>query len=243
MAAVPKPPTCGQLMIQLKKLGKESHRKTFIRHGAPADRIFGVPVGDLKPIQKKIQKNYELALELFETGNADAQYLAGLVADESQMKRSDFNRWARTASWSMIGMSCVAGVAADSPHAIALGTKWIDAKQEKIAMIGWPTLAGHFSVTPDEDLDLKRIESLLNRVVKEIHGERNGVKEAMNAFVMAVGCYVAPLKNKALQAAKKIGKVDVDVGDTACKIHLAEDYIKKVEQMGRVGKKRKTARC
>lgn len=43
MGATPKPPTCRQLMIQLKKLGKESHRKTFSRHGAPPDQSFGVP--------------------------------------------------------------------------------------------------------------------------------------------------------------------------------------------------------
>ena len=54
MAAAPKKPTCKQIMAQLKKLGKESHRNIFIRHGGPADRIYGVPVGDMKPIQKKI---------------------------------------------------------------------------------------------------------------------------------------------------------------------------------------------
>ena len=230
-------------MTQLKRLGKESHRKTFIRHGAPPECIFGVPVGDLKPIQKKIKKNYELALELFDTGNADAQYLAGLIADENQMKRSDLNKWARTAAWSMISCSTVAGVAADSPHAVALGLKWIDSKQEKIAKVGWPTLGGYCSVTPDDEIDLNVFEGLLDRVVREIHGERNEVKDVMNSFVMSVGCYVAPLTKAALRTAKEIGKVEVDVGDTSCKIHVAEDYIKKVEGMGRIGKKRKTARC
>lgn len=243
MAAAPKPPTCKQLMTQLKKLGKESHRKTYIRHGAPADQIFGVPIADLKPIQKKIKKNYELSLELFDTGNADAQYLAGLIADETRMTKGDLNRWARTAAYSMISNYSVAGVAAESPHALALATKWIESKQEKIAKVGWPTLSGYISITPDEDLDLKLIEKLLDRVVKEIHGERNEVKDGMNSFAMSVGVYVAPLKAKALKAAKKIGKVEVFKGDTACKTHLAEEFIKKVEKQGRIGKKRKTARC
>ncbi len=236
-------PTCKQIMAQLKKLGKESHRQTYIRHGAPEDAIYGVPVGDLKPIQKKIRKNYELALELFATGNADAQYLAGLIADETRMKKSDLNGWARDASWSMIGRSSVAGVAGDTPHAVALGTKWIDSKREMIAMTGWASLSGYLSVTADEEIDLALFEGLLDRVVKEIHGERNEVKDAMNTFVISVGCYLAPLKAKTLKAAGKIGKVEVDVGDTSCKIHLAEDYIKKVEKMGRIGKKRMTARC
>ena len=55
--------------------------------------------------------------------------------------------------------------------------------------------------------------------------------------------YVPKLKAKALKAAKKIGKVDVDMGNTSCKVPDATEYIRKVEKMGRIGKKRKTARC
>jgi len=240
---MPAKETVKKLMAELKKLGKESHRKTFIRHGGPEDAIFGVPIADLKPIQRRIKKDYQLALELFETGNSDAQYLAGLIADETQMTRTDLNRWAREAAWSMIGIYSVAGTAADSPHAVALGTKWIDAKKESVAATGWSTLSGYVAVTPDDELDVATIGGLLDRVVAEIHDERNEVKDVMNRFVIAVGCSAAPLKKKALAAAKKIGKVEVDMGDTACKVPDATEYIRKVEKMGRTGKKRKTARC
>ena len=235
--------TCKKLLAQLKKLGKESHRKTFIRHGAPADAIFGVPVADLKPIQKKIKKDHALALELFATGNSDAMYLAGLIADETMMSKSDLNRWAREATWYMISDYTVAWVAGESPHAVAQATKWIDSKQEKIAATGWATLTSHISITPDEDIDLEFIDSLLNRVVDEIHDERNHVKDNMNGFLIAVGSFIAPLKANALKAAKRIGKVDIDKGDTSCKVPDATEYIRKVEKMGRTGKKRKTARC
>ena len=60
---------------------------------------------------------------------------------------------------------------------------------------------------------------------------------------IGVGTYVKPLLRKAKQAAKKLGTVEVDMGETACKVPVAVDYIAKVESMGRVGKKRKTIRC
>jgi len=245
MATSAKPPTCKQLMTQLKKVGKDSHRRTFIRHGAPEDPNlnWGVPVAELKKFQKQIRKDYELSKQLYATGNADAQYLAGLIADPEKMTRTDLKRWAREACWDMIRTWIVSGVAAESPHAVALGTKWIDSRQERIAMIGWPTLGGYVSITPDEEIDLKLFQRLLDRCVKEIHGERNEVKDAMNSFVMSVGCYVVPLKDKALAAARKIGVVEVDHGDTACKTHVAEAYIMKNETMGRIGRKRKSARC
>ncbi len=49
----------------------------------------------MKPIQKKIKKDYALALELFDTGNSDAQYLAGLIADETKMSKKDLNNWVK----------------------------------------------------------------------------------------------------------------------------------------------------
>ena len=65
----------------------------------------------------------------------------------------------------------------------------------------------------------------------------------MNGFVISVGTYVKPLLKKAKAAAKKLGKATVNMGDTACKVPEATVYIKKVEDAGRVGKKRKTTKC
>jgi hypothetical protein len=65
----------------------------------------------------------------------------------------------------------------------------------------------------------------------------------MNGFVIGVGCFVAPLVKEAKAAAKALGKVEVDVGDTACRIPDALAYIEKVEVMGRLGRKKKEARC
>jgi 3-methyladenine DNA glycosylase AlkD len=236
-------PTCQNILAQLKKLGKESHRRTFIRHGAPEDCLFGVPIGDLKPIQKRIGKDYELSKELFATGNADAQYLAGLIADETRMTKRDLDAWLRGAAWSMISGCTVPWVASESAHAVPLATKWIEAKQEEVAAAGWATLSSYLGVTPDDALELPLFERLLDRVAAEVHGERNGVKDAMNSFVMAAGCFSLPLHKRALAVAKKIGPVAVDHGDTSCTTHVAEDYIRKVEEMGRVGRKRKSARC
>jgi 3-methyladenine DNA glycosylase AlkD len=47
--------------------------------------MFGVKVGDLKPIVKQIKGDQELAMQLYATGNSDAMYLAGLVADGRKM--------------------------------------------------------------------------------------------------------------------------------------------------------------
>jgi hypothetical protein len=65
----------------------------------------------------------------------------------------------------------------------------------------------------------------------------------MNSFIIAVGTYVLPLKQQAMQAARSIGTVLVDMGETACKVPDAIAHIEKAEAAGKLGKKRKTIRC
>jgi 3-methyladenine DNA glycosylase AlkD len=230
------------VMTQLKKLGTEQTRKTWMRHGAK-EPIYGVKVGDLKTLHKKIKTNHPLALELYDTGNSDAMYLAGYVADPAQFTKPQLQKWARGAYWPMISCYTVAWVAAESAFGRELALDWIDSDSEQIASAGWSTYGALVAITPDAELDLKEIEKLLGRVKAEIGSAPNRVKYCMNNFVIAVGGYVAPLTAKAKATAKAIGAVEVDMGDTSCQVPDASAYIEKIEKMGRVGKKRAHAMC
>jgi len=98
-------------------------------------------------------------------------------------------------------------------------------------------------VKPDNELDLGEIESLMARILTEIHTAPNRVKYTMNYFVIAVGGYVRPLLKQAKSVAKQLGRVEVDLGETECKVPIANAYIAKMESAGKIGKKRKTLRC
>lgn len=235
-------PTLNDIMTELKKLGSEQQRKTYARHGAPPE-MFGVKVGDLKKVARKIKNDHELAMELYDTGNVDAMYLAGIVASGSKMNKKQLDDWAKASSWYMISEYTLPGVACENEHARELALKWIDSKKPSIACSGWSTYSGLVATQPDSELDLKEIQSLLDRVVQSIDQAHDRVRYSMNSFVIAVGTYVKPLSAKAKAAAKKLGTVTVDMGDTSCKVPHAVSYIEKVEKMGVVGKKRKTARC
>jgi 3-methyladenine DNA glycosylase AlkD len=237
-------PTVKSIMAELKKKGSEKTRNTCSRHGASADRMFGVSIADLKLIAKKIKGEQELACELYETENLDAMYLAGIVADGSQMTKTQLQAWAKGAgNFAMLSEYTIPWVTVESSHARDLALKWIKSKKENIASSGWCTYSEIVATTPDEELDLAEIQGLLNIVVKEIHGAKNQVRYTMSGFVIAVGAYVKPLLKQAKRAAKTIDNVSVDMGDTACKVPLASAYIEKIETAGRIGKKRKTIRC
>lgn len=232
--------TLTKVMAALEEAGSPIRAKTYVSHGAPPDSMFGVSVADMKAIAKKIKGQQELAYELYETGNSDAQYLAGMVADGSLMTRKLLDTWAQQAAWSMVSEYTVPWVATESEHGHALAFKWIKDKQESVASSGWGTYAGYVTVTPDEALDLEQIEGALVLIEDGIGAAMNRVKYTMNGFVIAVGTYVRPLSYRAKQAGRKIGKVDVKMGDTSCKVPLAFKAILKAQKAGHSGMKRKT---
>ncbi len=234
--------TLDDVMKRLEAKGSESVKRIFLRHGAK-EPFFGVKVGDMKPIAKAIKGRQDLALALYATGNSDAQYLAGMVADGAAMSRKELATWARTASWRMVSGTTVPWVASEHPDGFALALEWIDAKAEAVAVAGWATLGAWVATHPDEARDVKALTALLARVEKTMHGERNRVRQQMNSFVIAVGTYVAPLAAKAIATARKVGKVEVDVGDTDCQIPDAETYILKSRRGAPVAPKRKTVHC
>jgi 3-methyladenine DNA glycosylase AlkD len=235
-----------ETMSSLEKLGSAQTKKTWIRHGATGD-LFGVKIGDMKTLMKKLPKDpaerQALALGLYDTGNLDAMYLAGLLADGGRMSRKELEKWIGAARWPALAEYTVPWVACENAQAREVALAWIDSKRESVACAGWNTWSGIVSLTPDDELDLKEIEKLLARVEKEIGKAPNRVRYCMNGFVMAVGAGVKPLLARAKAAAKRIGVVEVDVGDTSCKVPVALEMIAKIESMGRVGKKRTTMKC
>ncbi|MEX2174028.1 MAG: DNA alkylation repair protein [Pirellulaceae bacterium] len=234
-------PTAAEIVAELSSLGSESYKRVLMKHGA-REPFFGVKIEDLKKIQKRIKTNHELALALYDTGISDAMYLAGLIVDDRRMTKQDLHRWLQGASWSMIAEYTVPWVAAGSKHGRDLALEWIDARDEGVATAGWFTLSNLVGTRPDQELDLAELKKLLARVGKSIHSQPNRVRYAMNGFVIATGCSVLPLHEVAIQTAKKIGPVEVDMVG-ACQVPFAPDYIEKVKARGAIGKKRKSAKC
>ena len=233
--------TAEEIVKQLKPLGTEAYKKVLRNHGVQ-EPFFGVKIEDLKKIQMRVKQDYQLALELYDTGIYDARYLAGLIADDLKMTKKDLRHWLETANCAVLCDYTVPWVAAGSKHGRELALEWIESKKEYVATCGWQTLCGLVAIKDDAELDLAELKKLLQRVQMTIHQAPNNVRYVMNSFVIAVGSYVKSLTDLALQTATKIGPVTVDMVG-ACKVPYAPDYIQKVQKRGAIGKKRKSAKC
>ena len=234
--------TTKEIVAELKTLGAESIKKVLRNHGVQ-EPFFGVKIGDMKKIQKRIKKDYQLALELYDTGNYDAMYLAGLVADDAKMTKKDLNHWVKAANGGSLASATVPWVASGSNHGYEIALEWIESEQENAAVAGWGTLSCLVAMKDDDDLDLAGLKRLLKRVQATIHQQPDSVRYAMNGFLIALGTYVQGLSDLAVQAAAKVGQVSVDMGNTDCKVPNALESILKARERGAIGKKRKTVKC
>jgi 3-methyladenine DNA glycosylase AlkD len=235
--------TAKEILEELKPLGSESYKKMLFKNYGVKEPCFGVKIGDMKKIQKRIKKDYQLALDLYDTGNYDAMYLAGLIADDMRMTKKDLQRWADKAYAGSLPGATVPWVAAGSPHGYEMALKWIESPKPQVACAGWATLSSLVTLKEDSDLDLPQLRRLLQRAQKTIHRAPDVVRYTMNWFIIAVGTSIKSLSELALEIGGKIGPVTADLGNNNCEIFFAPDYIRKVQKRGEVGKKRKTVKC
>src|SRR5258705_1938631 len=130
--------TAKDIVAELKKLGNAQTKKTWMTHGAQ-EPCLGVKVEDMKKIQKRVKMDYQLALDLEDTGIADVMYLAGLIADDAKMTKKDLQKWVENATWGMVSEFTVPWVASGGPHGREMALKWMASRNDAIAAAGWQT--------------------------------------------------------------------------------------------------------
>lgn len=232
-----------EVMQVLESLNSEQSKKVLMRHGAK-EPFFGAKIADVKKlIIRKVKRNYELSLKLYNTGNSDAMYLAALISEPDKMTLQQLQEWMKKAYWYYLSEFAVAWVASESSFGWELATEWINSTEENITAGGWATLSSIVTIKPDDELNIPVLQQLLKRVKQEIADAPNRVRYTMNGFVIAVGACVVDLNAEAKEIANAIGKVTVEMGGTSCKVPFAPEYIKKVEDKGKLGSKKKRAVC
>lgn len=215
--------TLSAAMRALEQAGSEQTRKTYARHGATGP-MFGVSFATLKQLVKRIGVDHELALELWSTGNHDARTLAVKLADPARVTRAVLERWAK--EFGAPGcLMYVAALAAESPHGPALARKWLTAKSERLRVTGW-ALAGQLAAA-DEAGDDAWFTELVARIEREIHAAPNGERDAMNRALIQLGGRSKALRRSAAAAARRMGTLEIDYGDTSCKAPDAASYLEK----------------
>ncbi|MEK3995992.1 DNA alkylation repair protein [Psychrobacillus sp. FSL K6-2365] len=230
------------VMQELEALGKDRTKKMYISNGAH-EPLFGVATGAMKPIVKKIKINQHLAEELYATGNYDAMYFAGIIADPKAMTESDYNRWMDSAYFYMLSDYVVAVTLSESDIAQEVADKWIQSGEELRMSAGWSCYCWLLGNRKDVEFSESKILDMLGMVKSSIQESPERAKSSMNNFLYTVGTSYLPLHEKALETAKEIGIVELKKEDKKSSFLNAYENIQKEVDRGRIGFKRRHVRC
>jgi 3-methyladenine DNA glycosylase AlkD len=227
-----------EVLTKLQSLGTEQTRKTYARHGVTGD-CYGVSFAELEKLRKQIKKDHELARELWFSGVFDAGNLATMIADPEQMTAAECDRWVRAAKNYAMSSLLARNVAGKTEHREAMIAKWTASPKEFVAATGFDLLA--VTAMDDTKLPDSYFESWLTKIESQIHSAQNRVRHSMNNVVIAIGGRNGKLQEAALATAGRIGKVEVDHGDTSCKTPDAAAYI--LKRAARAKPRKKAAGC
>ena len=230
------------VMQELEALGKERTKKMYISNGAH-EPLFGTATGAMKPIVKKIKINNRLAEELYATGNYDAMYFAGIIADPKAMTESDYDRWMDAAYFYMLSDYVVAVTLSESDIAQEVADKWIASGEELRMSAGWSCYCWLLGNRLDVEFSENKISNMLDMVKNTIHNSPERTKSAMNNFLYTVGISYLPLHEKAVETAMAVGIVELKRDKKKSSLLNAHESIQKAVDKGKIGFKRKHVRC
>jgi 3-methyladenine DNA glycosylase AlkD len=230
------------VMRELGSLGTAHTKKSYLSRGV-REPLFGVATGAMKPLKKRIGVDQALADRLWDTGNYDAMYFAGMIADVRVMTEGDFDRWMDGAYGPMLSDMVVAVTLAESEVAQSVAGRWIRSAEEDRASAGWACYEWLLGWRSDDYFEPERIRRLLELAAATIHEAPPRVKRAMNTFIVAVGVSYRPLHDEALKTADAIGVVEVVSNGQVKALGSAAEQIRKAAEKGRIGFKRRAVRC
>lgn len=224
--------TAPEVLATLKKLGKPQTAAIYQRHGT-GKNVYGTLTSEFLKLQKKIKVDHALAMDLWKSGNAEARAVALLIADPAKVTPADANRWVEDGPVGFVG-PYLAALLARSPIADKTMRAWMKSRDERTLQMGYTTYAVRLRDDAGSISDADA-EKVLATIEKAIHRAPNWGRYAMNTCLIAIGVAKPALRQKSIAAAKRIGKVDVDHGDTHCKTPDAAPYIEKSSKRRRAG--------
>lgn len=192
--------TIEEALSQLQALGNEKVRAQNAKSGA-SDNQYGVSLGDIRVLAKKIRTNHALALSLWETGNADAQFLATLLIQPKKLSTEELDRMVRSVNFVRVADWLNSYVVAQHPDKETLREGWMASDDRWAARAGWHLTAGRVSKSPD-GLDLP---ALLDRIESEMAGAAPEVQWTMNNTLATIGIHVPELRERAIAIGETLG--------------------------------------
>lgn len=192
--------TVEEVLSQLEALGNERLRARNAKFGAGSNQ-FGVKMGDIRAIAKKIKTDHSLALKLWDTANLEARFLAILILKPKELTMEEVDQMVRSERFPHVADWFSSYVIKVHPDNELLRRKWMESDDPMAARAGWSLTAGRVSRNA-EGLD---INALLDRIEKEMSAAPLETQWTMNTTLAQIGIHFPEHRERALTIGDKLG--------------------------------------
>ena len=210
-----------EVFAQLEAWGSENTRKIYARYGA-GDNQFGVTLGNLRSLAKKLKTNHALALELWATGNTDAMILATMIMAPGQLSVQEIESMAKPLSYFKLIDELVFNVVVNTAHAEKLRTRWMDSPKEMLGRAGWNLLNDRITKGETDGLDF---DALLKTIEAGILSAPKRKQEAMNRCLVEIGIHFPEFTQKCVALGERLGRFDTTPVSKGCTSTYAPEWI------------------
>jgi 3-methyladenine DNA glycosylase AlkD len=220
----------GEVMAELEKYGSEKMRAFYTRYGA-GEYQFGVKMGDIRIVANALKRNHPLALELWATGNSDAQVLATFLMAPKQLDEDELDEMARPITYHRPLDELACRVVVLTPHVRPLRERWWNDPSEVLARAGWHLLVWEVGKGGAKGLDL---DALLTKIEAEMKAAPVRKQETMNRCLVEIGIKHRELAARCIALGEKIGDMPSLKYTKGCISSYAPDWIRSVINPGSV---------
>ena len=194
------------MLVELERRGSKAGREGLKRYAIEAPKAYGVPMGAIQALAKKLGRNHALAAGLWKSGWYDARLLAAFVAEPERVTPAEMDRWAKDFdSWAVCDTACM-HLFDRTPHAFSKIREWAKHEDEFVKRAGFALLASlalHDGTSPDEEFS-----RYLPLVERHAGDARNFVKKAVLWALRGIGGRSAALYEESLAVAKRLSASD-----------------------------------
>ncbi len=190
------------IIQELNQMAHPEFKSGMARFGISNDTALGIKMPVLRAYAKKLGKNHNLALQLWETNIHEARLLAVLIADPKQVTEQLMEEWLRDFdSWDICDQCC--GVLFDkTPWAYQKAVAWTERTgeyQKRAGFVMMAELAVH-----DKKAVNPAFEAFFPLIAEHADDDRNFVKKAVNWALRQIGKRNAELRMAAIRLALQI---------------------------------------
>lgn len=223
--------TAKEVLKKLEEFGTAQNRKVYGKHGAP-DKLFGVSYANFGKLKKEIKSdegkkgiNHSVAQELWASGIMDAQVFACMIAEPKKSTKQEASNWAKEITYYALADE-LANLISQTEFADELASEWKEDNREYIRRIGWYIVAKQ--IKAKKYMEDSYYSSCITLGKNILQSSPNRAKEAINNTLIAIGGINEKLRREVEAAAKIIGPVEIDHGETSCQTFVIEEYFERI---------------